>query len=151
MSAVDRDRGMARLEAALRDLANPPRVTVGVHEDTGAQEHRGPTRATVATVAGVTEFGSSPTAGPKSFLRSTIDQKRPELEKALSQAAQRALKSAMYGSSDTGHVERALGRVAARAQRLVRATVRRIGLRDTGHLEESIEGRVGGRVVAEAG
>jgi hypothetical protein len=150
MPAVDRDRGMSRFEAALRDLESAPKITVGVHADVGAQPHRGPSKADVALVAGVTEFGSSPTAGPTSYLRSTIDGKRAELEKALSSAGQRALKSAMHGSSESGHVERALGRVAARAARAVKATVRRIGLRDTGHLEESIEGRVGGRVVTEA-
>lgn len=152
MPAVDRDRGMRRFEAALRELENPPKVTVGVHADTGAAAHRGPTNADVYTVAAVTEFGVSPTAGPKSYLRSTVDSLRADLEHGLAQAGQRALKSAMYGSAASGHVDRALGRVAARAARAVKATVRRLGLKDTGHLEESIEGRVGGRVVAtEAG
>lgn len=150
MPAVDRDRGMARLEAALRDLANPPRVTVGVHADVGAQAHRGRSNASVVGVMAIKEFGS-PTEAPKAPLRSAIDAQRPVLEKGLAAAAQRALKSAMYGSSDSDHVARALGRVAARAARAVKANVRRLGLHDTGHLEESIEGRVDGRVVTEVG
>lgn len=144
MPAVDRDRGMSRLEAVLRELENPPKVTVGVHADVGAQAHRGSSNATVATVAAVKELGTQ-AEGPTSYLRSTIDAKRTEIERSLSQAAQRSVASVLKGGP--GNVALELGRAAARVARDVKASVRRLGLSDTGHLEESIEGRVDGRVV----
>lgn len=149
---IERGSGMRALYDALDELENrPPRVTVGVHMDTGAKDHRGPTKGvSVADVAIMQEFGSR-TRAPNPFLRPVIDERVAELRKLLASAGERALKSVVYGKASAGHVARAFGRVAARSQRLVR---RRLlssrTLVESGHLLESIEGRVNDRV-PEAG
>jgi hypothetical protein len=140
---------MRRFRAAIADLARGAKITVGVHEDRGAEEHRGPTRATVAQVATAQEFGSR-TRAPKSFLRATVDEQRAAIEKALASAGRRAIKSALYGTAESGHVERAFGRVASRVARSVQRRARALELRDTGHLVETIEGRVRGNPALEA-
>lgn len=141
---IERGRGMQGLVDVLEQLEQrPPRVTVGVHADTGAQQHRGPTEGvSVADVAIVQEFGTS-TRAPSPFLRPVIDARVAELRSLLAAAGQRAIKSVIYGRGGAGHVARAFGAVAARSQRLVQRRLRsmRTGI-DTGHLVESIEGRV---------
>lgn len=146
ISVKDNDKGGKKLEAALADLARGVHVTVGVHEDTGAEEHRGPSSATVAQVAAAQEFRGN------SYLRSTLDEQRPQIERSLAAAARSALKSAIHGSGSGGEVERAFGRVAERFAKKVRARVRRLRLVASGHLLEAIEGRVRGqRVAGESG
>jgi hypothetical protein len=138
--------GMQALLDVLDELENrPPRVSVGVHMDTGAQEHRGPTKGvSVADVAIMQEFGTR-TRAPSPFLRPVIDERVGELRELLSAAGQRAIKSVMYGRGAAGHVVRAFGRVAARSQRLIQSRLRG-ATQDTGHLLESIEGRVNNTV-----
>lgn len=147
----DRDRGASRLQAVLDELERGVRVSVGVHEDVGAEPHRGPSEATVVQVAVAQEFGGSKRP-PRSWLRATIDEQRAKIESALVAAGRRAAKSAIYGSSPSGHVQRAYGRVGTRFANQVKRAVRRFGLLDTRHLLESIEGRVNGeRVDASEG
>lgn len=143
-SAVrDSDRGARALERALDELVADSKLTVGIHADTGAAEHRGPSRSTVVQVAAAQEFGDARRA-PKSFLRATIDEKRSEIERMLANAAGRVLR---------GEDKKAtLGAVASRVAELVRGRLRALGLVASGHLVESIEGRVAGtRVDAEPG
>lgn len=142
----DLDRGAGRLRAALGELAEGVELSVGVHADTGALDHRGPSDATVAQVAAGREFGNARNA-PSSFLRSTVDEQRARIETSLSAAARRAVKSAIYGSSPEGHVERAFGRVATRWAKTVQRKIRKLKLKDTGQLLESIDGRVNGERV----
>lgn len=141
----DRDKGGKKLVAALAELARGVHVTVGVHEDAGAEEHRGPSNATVAQVAASQEFRGN------SYLRSTIDEQRPAIERSLAAAARRAVKSAIHGTGTGGEIERAFGRVAARWAKKVQARVRRLGLVASAHLLESIEGRVRGHRVPDEG
>ena len=142
MSVIDRDRGAAKLTAALADLARGVKITVGVHEDVGAHDHPGRSTADVIDVAVIQEFGGN------SYLRSTFDEQRGALEKAMSTASQRALKSAHHGRGSGGEVARAFGRVAQRFAKKVQAKIRRMKIVDTGRLEQSIEGRVNGASVA---
>ena len=145
-----RDRGMSRLIKVLDELeTRPPKVTVGVHWEEGVQDHRGPTHGVdVMDVARILEFGSELRA-PVAFLRLTIDARRGELERLLRSAAERAVKSAIYGTAAEGHAVRAFGRVAARSRRIVQRRLQSLGLRDTGHLIESILGKVNGRLPEE--
>jgi hypothetical protein len=140
----DVDRGSAKLQAALADLAEGVPVTVGIHEDAASQPHRGPSDATVGEVAAIHEFRSG-----ESWLRATVDESRPQIEKALSAAAQRAIKSAIYGRGSGNEVPRHFGRVALRFAKKAAARIRKLGLVDTKHLIESVEGRVRGEHVAE--
>lgn len=138
MTVRDRDNGYRKLTAALEDLAKGVKVTVGVHADRGAEDHRGPSDASVIDVAVIQEFAG------RSYLRSTIDESRGAIQKALSAAGQRAIKSAMHGRGGGGEVQRAFGRVATRFARKVQARIRRMKLIATGQLLDSIEGRVNG-------
>lgn len=129
---------IGKLMAAARSLRAGQRVTVGVHEDRGAEEHRGPSKGvSVVDVAVLTEFG------PTAWLRPTVDGERDQIQHRLLQAAKRALKSARFGRGTGNEVERAFGRVAEQVAARMRARLRRQGLVATGHLEESVEGRVG--------
>lgn len=132
------DQGaIGKLMQAYASLRRGVAISMGVHADVGAQDHRGPTKdVTVADVAVLTEYGSS------SWLRSTFDGRRDEIRRAMLTAAKRAIKSARFGRGAGGEVERAMGRVAERYAAQMRASAGRLGLSDTGHLRESIEGRV---------
>lgn len=142
MSLAVKQRGSsAALEAVLDRLERAPKVTVGIHADRGAQTHRGGSGATVAEVAAFAELGTE-TEAPKAFLRSTIDADRKRLEQGLARAGAVAVKNALRGQSADAAIDEALERVGKSAAASVRRTVRRLGLRDTGHVEESIESRV---------
>lgn len=139
---IDRAHGYAHVLEALRDLGRGRSITMGVHEDKGAEEHRSPKRGdTVADVAVLAEFGKGRGEGGTSFVRSVVDTKRTEIQAAIKEAAKRGVKSARFGSGPRGHVARALERVAARYAREMRARLRGVELVDTRHLLESIEGR----------
>lgn len=140
---VDVDRS-AKLRAALADLEQGVSVTVGIHEDVAEQQHRGPSDATVGEVAAVLEYRTG-----SSWLRSTVDESRAQIEKALATAAKRAVKSAIFGTGSGGEVPRHFGRVALRFAKKAASRIRKLGLIDTGHVLESIEGRVRGERVAE--
>jgi hypothetical protein len=140
MSARDIDRGMDRFLRALDDLETPRVMTVGVHEDIGLQDHPGESDANVVEVAQFLEFGTIHEA-PKSFVRSTMD----EIDGAalMRTAAERALRSAMYGSSESGHADRAFARVG---ERLARAMRRKIPI-ETGATREAIAVKINGRTL----
>jgi hypothetical protein len=140
----DVDRGSAKLRAALADLEEGVPVTVGIHEDRASEPHRGPSDATVGDVAAVHEFRSG-----ESWLRSTVDESRTQIEKALATAAKRAIKSAIYGSGSGDEVPRHFGRVALRFAKKAARKIAKLRLIDTRHLIESVEGRVRGERVAE--
>lgn len=141
MRTVDRDRGTSRLMATLEQLERGTKVTVGVHADTGAQRHRGASGATVAQVAAYAELGTE-TSAPKAYLRGVIDADRAQLEQGLARAGAVALKNAARGAEPRAAIAEAVQRVGDRAAASVRRRVRALGLRDTGHLEESIEARL---------
>ena len=132
------DQGaIGKLMQAYTSLRRGVSISMGVHADKGAEDHRGASKGvSVADVAVLTEYGSA------SWLRSTFDGKRDELQRAMFTAAKRALKSARFGRGSGGEVERAMARVAERYAQQMRTQAGRLGLEDTGHLRESIEGRV---------
>lgn len=141
MSISVRQRGSsARLERVLELLERRPRATVGVHADTGASRHRGGSGATVAEVAAFAELGTEREA-PKAYLRGTIDASRDALEAGLARAGAVALTNAVRGMEPSAAVEAAVMRVGTVAASSVRRRIRALGLRDTGHVEESIEAR----------
>lgn len=140
----ERDRGMGRLVDVLDELERGHRVTVGVHADTGAEIHRGGSGATVADVAAFAELGTEREA-PRSYLRSVIDENRGRLVEQLQRAGAVALRGAMRGASSTAAIAGAFQRVGETAAASVRRRVRALGLRDTGHLEQSIEARLAPR------
>lgn len=77
---IDRDHGWAKATRRLMSLEDAE-VTVGVHEDAGAD---------LATIAAVHEFGSADGDIPeRSFLRSTADEGRRRYAEQLSRAAGR--------------------------------------------------------------
>lgn len=136
----DRDRGARRLRAVLRELARGTRVSVGVHEDTGAARHPKST-ASVATVAAITELGST-TRRPFGWLRSTIDTIRPQIERRLANAARRAVARALKSDAPEAELDAAFEKVATQVANQVKRTVRRLDLVETRTLLHSIEGRV---------
>lgn len=138
------DRGMGRLLEVLDELERGQRVTVGVHADTGAELHRGGSGATVADVAAFAELGTEREA-PRSYLRAVIDEQRGRLVEQLQRAGSVAVRSAMRGTSASAAIASAFARVGDLAAASVRRRVRALGLRDTGHLEESIEARLAPR------
>lgn len=80
-----KDRGYARLAQRLR-ASGKPALTVGVHEDDGAEPH-GQDGTTVAEVAAANEFGLG--VPERSFIRSTLDEndaKYKELERRIGKA-----------------------------------------------------------------
>jgi hypothetical protein len=141
----DRDRGKSSIVAVLELLERGQKVTVGVHEDVGSLPHRGGSGATVAEVAAFAELGTEREA-PKAYLRGVIDADRPRLEQGLARAGAVAVKNAARGMDPRQAIDEAVGRVGERAAASVRRRVRQLGLRDTGHLEESIESRLAGDV-----
>lgn len=135
------DRGMARLYAVLSKLERGAKVTVGVHADTGAAPHRGHSTATVAEVAAFAELGT-PTEAPRAPLRGVMDAERGRLEQGLARAGALAIRGALQGTGSADELVRgAVQRVGDQAAQSVRRRIRALRLRDTGHLEESIEAR----------
>jgi hypothetical protein len=86
---VDRDFGYKRFMRGMRKLMRrlrkekDVRVNVGVHEDAGAE---------LTMIAAVNEFGSSDGRIPeRSFLRSTLDERKRDIADRLTAAADAAL------------------------------------------------------------
>ncbi|GAB5547806.1 MAG: hypothetical protein SangKO_075660 [Sandaracinaceae bacterium] len=133
MSRVfDRDRGARALTRRLEKLARAPRVTVGVHADTGEQQHDGPSEATVREVATFNEFGTAKQQ-PRSFVRASVDEKERDIERGLAKAAEHAARRGVDIDDD---VLREVGEsVADRMRSRVPA--------ETGSLRDAIEVRVG--------
>lgn len=140
MTIRDIDRGNGRFMRVLMDLERPRKVTVGVHEDVGAEDHPGPSHANVVEVAQFVEFGTIDEA-PHSFVRATMDG--VDGGALLRTAGERAMRSALYGSSDAGHADRAFARVG---ERLARA-MRRLVPVDTGATRDAIAVKVNGLLV----
>jgi hypothetical protein len=131
----DRDRGLRRLVARLEQLAGAPaRMTVGIHDDTGRVRH--PTsRAPLAAVGSVLEYGSSKRA-PLAWLRRTIDERRDAITRGLADAAARQL-----AGMSTAEAYAPLGIELVRAMRARVPVV-------TGTTAGAIEARVDGRRVS---
>lgn len=144
MTVRDTDRGMGRFLGTLEDLARPRSITVGVHEDVGAEDHPGRSRATKLQVAAAHEFGTA-VDQPIAYVRGAADDFDGELK--LAAAAERALRSAMYGSSDGGHADRAFARVG---EQLARAMRRRAPL-ETGATRDAIRVKIDGTTVQDVG
>lgn len=136
------DKGMGRFLNALDDLTKPRSITVGVHADVGAAEHPGPTRATVAQVAAYQEFGTD-VDPPTAFVRGAADAFGGE--QRLVTASERALRSALYGTSESGHADRAFARVG---EQLARAMRRRVPVA-TGAVQRAIAVKINGVAVDE--
>lgn len=73
----DKDKGYRKIIKASKDLKGSL-VTIGVHSEEGQEVYPG-SGATVAEVAFWNEYGTV-TAPERSFIRSTIDENRSELE-----------------------------------------------------------------------
>lgn len=144
MTVRDRDHGSERFLRTLEDLGQLRTVTVGIHEDVGAQEHPGRSDATIAEVATYQEFGTIHDV-PKAFVRGAVDG--ADVEQWMAQAGERALRSARFGTSDSGHAERAFARVGDRLARMMK---RRVPV-ESGALRDAIEVRLDGRPAPEGG
>lgn len=144
MGVRDTDKGMARFLQVVGDLEGRRVITIGVHEDVGAQQHPGASDATIVEVATFIEFGTQHQA-PLAPVRSTIDEN--DCVALLTTAAGRALRSAMYGSAESGHLDRAFARVG---DRLARAMRRKIP-KETGATRDAIATKVNGARVAPQG
>ncbi len=86
----DTDRGARRLIAGLEQL-DRVRLTVGVHEDTGAAPHAH-SGGTITEVAAAVELGTIDRA-PRSFVRAAVDA-RSDLGGELAAAGVRVLEGA---------------------------------------------------------
>lgn len=115
-AVTDRDLGLKAIVAQLRDGAY---VRVGVQGSDAAVTPEG-SSLNLVQIATVHEFGSSDGRVPqRSFLRSTFDEKKRELEKLVSQLIGKALK-------DPGSigVEQIVGIAGQRYLDLVKAKIR---------------------------
>lgn len=124
----DVDNGLRRLIARARGLSDV-RLTIGVHEDTGAKRH--PSGGDVVGVASVLELGTDRRA-PLGWLRTTIDERRGSLARALADAGAKVLRGDPPAD--------AFGPVAADLAKTMRA---RIPV-DTGTVRDAVEARVDG-------
>lgn len=99
-------------------------VVVGIRQEKGAVSD-GDTAATVAEYATDNEFGSESRRVPeRSFLRSTIDERRDAYTKSLERAVEAGIDAAIAGGDGTAAVERALGLLGMEAAGDVQATIR---------------------------
>ncbi len=115
-AVIDRDLGLKTIVAQLRAGAS---VRVGVQGSDAAVQPEG-ARLSMAQIATVHEFGSSDGRVPqRSFLRSTFDEKKGELEKLIGRLIGRALKTP--GSITT---EQIVGLAGQRYLDLVKAKIR---------------------------
>lgn len=124
----DVDNGLRRLIARARGLQDV-RLTVGVHEDTGAQRH--PSGGDVVGAASVIELGTDQRA-PVGWLRTTIDERRGTLARDLADAGARVLRGEAPAD--------AFGPVVTGLAKTMRS---RIPV-DTGTVRDAVEARVDG-------
>lgn len=122
----DIDRGLKRFVARARGLEGV-KVTIGVHPDAAARQH--PSGATVGEVASYVEMGTE-ARSPAGFLRSTIDERRGDIVRALADAGGEVL--------DGADPAQAFGAVAGSLADVVRSRVPV----DTGAVRDAVEGRV---------
>ncbi len=130
----DTDRGARALTRRLRDLDRDGsiKLTVGVHPEQADQLH--PSGVPVGEVAMYVEIGAKGEA-PVGFIRSTIDQERPQLAQRLADAGARVLEGATLGEG--------FGPVVRELVQKVKAKVPV----DTATVRDSVEGRIDGEKV----
>lgn len=122
---VDRDLGYRELLKGLGDLGAPG-VDVGILQDKGGEYIPGE-EITLAGYAAVNEFGSEDGHVPeRSFLRSTVDERREEYQAELDKTVGVAIDSMVRsGAGSAGRaMEQHLGRLGLRAARDVQAKIR---------------------------
>ena len=124
---IDRDRGARALTRRLEALGDV-RVSVGIHEEEGAEAH--PSGPSVAEVARFVEFGTDDTA-PRSFVRAATDSERGRLEAGLARTAEQVAR----GRADA---ERSFGEIG---EELAAAMRRRLPT-DTGTTAGAVQTRV---------
>ena len=157
-TVIIRDRGLDNLAAQLQEWMGLS-VVVGIRQEKGSvvDEDGG---ITVAGYAAVNEFGSEDGRVPeRSFLRSTIDERRDEYLKGLERAVLEGVDAAAAEGDGTAAVTRALGRLGMAAAGDVQATIRDLRdppnapytiarkkssnpLIDTGRMRQSIDSEV---------
>lgn len=120
MSGVtDRDKGASSLLARCRQVARGARVRVGILDDApkSAGEDGNASPYTLLEVAAVHEFGA-PDAGipQRSFIRSTVDAKAPEIAAVQHAVAVRVLK----GQTP---IEDGLNQIGAKVASFVQGTI----------------------------
>lgn len=153
---IDRDLGYRAFRDLVRDSLGDVGVYVGIRADRGAEVIAG--EVTLAAIGTVHEFGSADGRIPqRSYLRSTVDERRREYAKALRAAADAALVEVVRSRRvNLDAVRRKFERVGAFAVGDVKrkitdlrtppnapSTIRRKGsdnpLIDTGRLRASID------------
>ena len=164
---IDEDSGYNRALRALARMTGDPGITLGIHEEDGAEPYQRGSGQTVTTamIGSFHEFGTldrfdddSPAGDGRqgvpmrSFLRSTVDENRSKYSKAIA----KGIGDVLDGKST---IKRALGRVGAVARgdvqkkiasgiepALTAETVERKGsskpLVDTGQLRQAIDYQV---------
>ena len=108
---TDKDMGAKRIVAEAKRIKGSF-TTIGV-QDTGEYYEEG--LVTVAEVAFWNEFGTS-TSPERSFLRSTIDENRPDLDKLTAAL----IKEILLGKIDT---EKALQKIGLKIQELIKKKI----------------------------
>jgi hypothetical protein len=109
---IDIDRGWERIKKEL-ELADESFVTFGLHEDAGLADGA----LTVAQVGAYHEFGT-PKVPQRAWHRPTVDEKRPELERAMDEIYYRGI---MEGKIST---KRGLAVVGQMGQQALQDTLR---------------------------
>ena len=134
MSVRDIDHGASALTRRLEKLSRSGvRVTVGIHEDTGAEQH--PSGDSIAAVAAALEFGTSEQR-PEAFVRGAVDEQRGALGAELARAGADVLEGTP--------VSAAFGVVGAQIATSMQSRVSTA----TGTTRASIEARVDGERVS---
>lgn len=129
MPVTIRDRGFLALARSLRQIGKGARMTVGVHEDTGAQAHG---HSELIDVAVGQEFGTAP------YIRSLVDAEAGEIRAQLTAAGRAVVRGA--GSVTWDKALSPLGRALVQA---ARQRLRSEGIGPvTGELSAGIEARI---------
>ena len=153
---VDKDNGWREMMARARELANGPRVRVGILDDEPKKVAPGdePTPLSLVEIAGIHEFGA-PDAGipQRSFIRATVDQRADDIARLLQVQAQKAIEGKITaeqaleqtGAKVVSWVQRTITSQippplapATLAKKTVNGRVGNVPLVNTGQLKSSI-------------
>jgi hypothetical protein len=146
---VDRDQGYADLLKEMLELSRGPHILVGIREAAGAVRGEGE-GATVAEYATYNEFGTKNTP-ERSFLRSTVNERRDKYAGLLARAAGVAVDGGAFlqelekiGAIASSDVQNKIRDLSTPPN--VPSTIQRKGssnpLIDTGRMRQSIDWEV---------
>ena len=155
MTVRDIDRGYARFVRELEKMGGGVSVTVGIHEEEGAEDHPGASSATIVEVGALAEFGTV-NQEARSFLRSTFDEEvgatgRDMVAAACKVAKREATIEAAFGDVGLTLLGKMIDKMGETAP-LDEGTVEEKGgdepLLDTGATRQAMTVRVNGDKVA---